>query len=178
MEFPWDRPDVVIPKGFCELSREIAKEVLRCEPEKIEKFIADYLELKELATRTKSIFFQSVTFPSIITPELTVQIMQLFESCDIPVEWKYYCINILMQEFGHIERLMIQSDSIQEIILNKCVKNVILNDDGLLNQAAKHCPLTSDEISALKIAYQRSFERFLGTILIENCVRFTFTHSL
>lgn len=170
MEFQWTRPDIAIPAGFCEICREISKEVLRCEPKKIEEFIADYLELKELATRTKQIWLQSVTFPSIITSDLTVQIMQLFKTCEIAEEWKYYCINTLVQEFGRIERLLIKSDLIQEIILNKCVKNVILHDDGLLNQAAKHCSLKTEEIAALKVTYQLSFERFLSSILAENTV--------
>lgn len=170
MEFQWTRPDIAIPKGFCEIAREIAKEVLRCEPEEIVEFIADYLELKELTTRTKQIWLQSVTFPSIITSDLIVQIMQLFQTCEIAEEWKYYCINILVQEFGRIERLLIKSDLIQEIILNKCVKNVILHDNGLLNQAAKHCSLKTEEIAALKVTYQLSFERFLSSILAENTV--------
>lgn len=171
MEFQLSRPDIAIPAGFCELAREISREVLRCEPEKIEEFIADYLELKELTTRTQEIFIQSVTFPSIVTPDLSVQIMQLFETCEIAEQWKYYCINILIQEFGRIERLLINSDLIQEIVLNKSVKNVILHDDGLLSKASKHCSLTSDEIGALKDAYQRSFDHFVRTILKENCVR-------
>lgn len=170
MEFPWNRPDICIPTGFNEIAREIVKEVLKYEPENIVEFIADYLELKELATRTKQIRLQTITFPSIITPEFTVQIMQLFQTCEIAEEWKYYCINILMQEFGRIERLLVISDLQQEIILSRCVKNVILHDDRLLNQAAKHCSLGIEEIVELKSAYQQCFERFLGVILTETCV--------
>lgn len=170
MEFQWSEPDVSIPAGFCEIAREIAKEVLRCEPVNVVEFIADYLELKELATRTKQIWLNSVTYPSIITPDLTVQIMQLFKTCEIAEHWKYFCINILMQEFGRIEQLLINSDLVQEMMLNNCVKNVILHSDRLLNRAAKHCSLTTEEITALKVAYQRSFDHFLETILSENSV--------
>lgn len=172
MEFHLIRPDIAILEGFCEIARELSKEMLRCEPENIEEFIADYLELKELATRTKQIWLHSVTFPSIITPELTAKVMKSFESCKMAQEWKFYCINILMQEFGRVERLLISSDLIQEMILSRCVKNVIFNDDGLLNQAMKHCSLTTDETATLKVAYQSGFEQFLATILTENCVQF------
>lgn len=170
MEFQWSEPDVSIPAGFCEIAREIAKEVLRCEPVNVVEFIADYLELKELATRTKQIWLNSVTYPSIITPDLTVQIMQLFKTCEIAEHWKYFCINILMQKFGRIEQLLINSDLVQEMMLNNCIKNVILHADRLLNRAAKHCSLTTEKITALKVAYQRSFDHFLETILSQNSV--------
>lgn len=170
MEFQLFRPDLAIPAGFCELARDLSKEVLRCEPDNIEEFIADYLELKELATRSKQIWLHAVMFPSVITPDLTVEVRQLFETCEIPEKWKFYCLNRLMQEFGRIEKMLIRSDLLREMVLNGCVKNVIYKDDGWLNQSAKYCSLTTDEIAELKVVYRLSFEQFLGRVLTENCV--------
>lgn len=115
------------------------------------------------------IFFQDI-IPSVITPDLTVKIMKIFEQGDLNRESNYYCINILCKEFERIEMLLIQSRLVDEMILNRCIKNVVFEGNKLLNDAINHCSFDLVEMDFVKIKFHECFELFLQTILNCNCV--------
>lgn len=178
-----------IPPGLCSLLKEMSNEYLRCKPENIREFFADYFEIKDFMKREKNIwigkgkirakpnlitmkFFYLDFTVSALSPQFVSSIYAILEAADITKRWKYFCVNALMKEFEKIERVFLKKDFILERLLNSSTMPSIFHEENVVKHMAEQCDFSSDETLRLRDACRCSFKMFYDEIISKNYVCF------
>lgn len=115
-----------VPDGLRELMADIAREVLRYQPENIEAFIADYLEAMLLTRELYTI--ANKTIEDVL--ESSFQIMELLEKSGMTYRNAEAVVDILRQEFENQVDCVTEKNPIKELnIINRLVSECRLSVD-------------------------------------------------
>lgn len=118
---------VKVPDGLRELMADITREVLRFQPDNIEKFIADYLEAMLLTRELHHI--ASLTIEDVL--DSSCQIVEYLRKGGVSVEQAESAVEVMKEEFkGHLAD-MGEDEPLKEL--------------NIVNRLVSECKLTADQ---------------------------------
>ncbi|CAO1415758.1 unnamed protein product [Diamesa serratosioi] len=137
---------VPVPDGLKELMADISREVLRSQPEKIELFIADYLEAMLLTRELYYIAEQTVE--DVI--EAGMQIKELLQQSGISLRQAESAVEVIREEFrNNIPFIKAGSDGENPI-----------NEIDIITRLVTECQLTTLQAKKASLIIESSYQHF------------------